>query len=454
MKGYIILKLQTPANFQESIQNIKIKKLISTISPRDFIKLLNEADNKVNPRSAKNNPITKNIHETLEFSPELFWLKTKGLLLATEKCEVLDRNRVRLSLSDFDFEGIMDGGHNTFAIASFMVEKLLGKKFKDWEECKIFWEANYEDILSEYEKNIENFPDFSVPIEIICPNGEEGSLDQYYDFIAEICAARNNNVQLTETAKGNHIGLYDYLKKNLDGRFEIIWKTGEEGNIKSEDVISLATIPLIFLQERDLLPEGIPQLNPISIYSQKSKCIDFFNAVIGNPEVSTEDKGKHILKNELVSSGLNIVEDILYFFDKVFIKFPDLYNAVSPRFAGIKSVEKKPKSTTFRTGTSEYVYPPGFIYPLVTGILELIEIDEINNLLKWKVSPKVINLEKLDMGQYIEAIKLVNYDPQTVGKQSLFYKLAKSIFEEYVRNYSDRNYSTAVEQKVLLFDVT
>lgn len=454
MKGYIILKLQTPADFQESNQNIKIRKLISTISTRDFIKLLNEADNKVNPRSAKANKITKSIHETLEFSPELFWLKTKGILLATERCEVLDRNRVRVSLEDTDFEGIMDGGHNTFAIASFITDRLFGKKFKDWEECKEFWETNYEDILSEYEKNIEIFPDFSIPIEIICPNDEDGSLDQYYDFIAEICSARNNNVQLTEVAKGNQVGLYDHLKENLDGRFEVIWKTGEEGNIKSEDVISMATIPLLFLQELDRLPEGIAQLNPISIYSQKSKCVDFFNAVLGNNEISSEDKGKHILKDELVSSGLNLVEDILYFFDKIFVNFPNLYNRVSPGFGRIKSVnDKKTKHATFRTGTSEYVYPPGFIYPLVTGILELIEIDETNNHLRWKVSPRVINLEKLDMGQYVEAIKLVNYDPQTVGKQALFYKLARSIFEEYVRNYSDRNFASAVEQKSALFEV-
>ena len=454
MDGSIILKLQNPVDFQQANQQVKIKKLVSSISPADFIKLLNKADNKVNPRSAKVNKITKSIHETLEMSPELFWLKTKGILLATESCEILERNRVRISLGHVDFEGIMDGGHNTFAIAAFIADKLFGTKFKDWEECKEFWNANYEDILSEFEKNAESLSNFSIPIEIICPNDEDGSVDQYYDFIAEICAARNNNVQLTEVAKGNQVGLYDHLKDNLDSRFEVVWKSGEDGNIKSEDVISMATIPIIFLQENNLLAEGLAQLNPVSIYSQKSKCVDFYNAVMIHPEISTEDKGKHLLKSQWVSSGLELVEDILYFFDKLFVQFPNLYNKVSPGFGRIKSVDdKNSKIATFRTLTSEYSYPPGFIYPLVTGILELIEIDAENQIIKWKVSPKNISLDKLDMSQYIEAIKLANYDPQTVGKQSLFYKLAKSIFEDYVRKFSNSNFATGIDQKASLFEI-
>lgn len=439
MNGSIIIKLQNSINSQESRENVKINKLDSSISPLDFIKLLRKADNKVNPRSAKVNKITKSIHETLEMSPELFWYKSKGILLASENCEILERNRIRISLDNVEYEGIMDGGHNTFAIATFLVEKLFGKKLKDWKECKSFWDLNYDDIILEFEKNEAEISAFSIPVEIIYPKDEDGAVDQYYNYIAEICSARNNNVELNERSKGNQIGLYDQLKENLDEDFKIIWKNGESGIIKAEDVISMATIPLIFLQENNVLPSGINQLNPVSIYSQKSKCVDFYNEVVGHKDISNEEKGKHILQNSYVSSGLDLVKDIMIFFDNLYVEFPRLYNKVSPRFGGIKSVDEKKKLALFRTDESNYNYPLGFIYPLITGIRELIEIDYQNKEIKWKKKPTTINFDDLDMAQYIEAIKVVNYDPQTVGKQSLFYSQAKSIFESYVLKKLNQN---------------
>src|SRR5437868_8811845 len=308
----LILKLDHPHNLQTSLEGLKIQKLVSSISPLGFIKLLKDADNKVNPRIATVNPITKSILETLEFSPELFWFKSKGILLATESCELLDRNRIRISLSNLDYEGIMDGGHNTFAIAIYLIDQLFDVKIKDWVSCKIFWDENYEEILTKYESRRDEF-NFSIPIEIITPNSEDGAVDEFYDFISEICSARNNNVQLKETAKGNQVGYYDYLKERLDDDFEIIWKTGGSGKIKSEDVISLSTLGLIFLKSKGKLPDDIKGLNKVSLYSQKGKCVDFFNDVVKNPEISDEEKGKYLLKSNAVRSALDLAPDILYF---------------------------------------------------------------------------------------------------------------------------------------------
>ena len=61
---------------------------------------------------------------------------------------------------------------------------------------------------------------------------------------------------------------------------EVIWKTGKSGTIRSESIISLATLPLIFLQHNILLPKDINNLNRVSIYSQKSKCVDYFNQIL------------------------------------------------------------------------------------------------------------------------------------------------------------------------------
>lgn len=76
----IIIKLEHSNLLQHSREGVKIQKIVSSISPLTFIKLLFKADTKVNPRTATVNPITKSIYETLDKSPELFWYKTKAVI--------------------------------------------------------------------------------------------------------------------------------------------------------------------------------------------------------------------------------------------------------------------------------------------------------------------------------------------------------------------------------------
>lgn len=429
----LILKLDAPFSAKTSNEGVLINKIFSSISPRQFIKLISEADNKVNPRTAKEGSITKAIQETLSVSPELFWYKTKGILLCTEDLKLLDRNRIQISLSNIDYEGIMDGGHNSLGIAMHLLKNLLNIKVKNWNECKKIWHERFDEILQKFDQRESEFL-FSIPIEIIYPNSDDiVALDQYYDHIAEICSARNNNVQLTETSKGNKVGYYDYLKEVLGDDFNVIWKAGEKGDIRSEDIISLATIPLTVLSEKNLLPKEISKLSPISIYSQKSKCIDFFNSVIDHKLISEEINGRHRLTDVKVKSAIDMIGDVLRFYDQLYIKFPKMYNKVSPGFGRIRSVKQKEQKPLFNstTETCPYSYPPAFIYPLVSGLTSLIKINE-EGLLSWKINPMNINLDNLDIDIYVDQIKLVDYDAQRVGKSEVFYKQSKSIYDNYL----------------------
>ena len=65
--------------------------------------------------------------------------------------------------------------------------------------------------------------------------------------------------------------------------YPIIWKTGETGKIRAEDVIAMANVPLYFLQEAGLLPDGVKKFNRVNLYSSKGQCVNFFNEVISNP---------------------------------------------------------------------------------------------------------------------------------------------------------------------------
>lgn len=433
----IILKLEHTNVPQTSRENVKIKKIVSSISPGTLIRLVKNADNQINPRTATANPITKAIYETLDKSPDLFWYKTKGILIATERCDLLDRNRIRISFNNPIYEGIMDGGHNTFAIARFIADKLFGVTFKKWDECKQFWDEHYDEIVAKFQE-LENTPQFrfSIPVEIVFPDDDESAREEYYASIAEICSARNNNIQLKETAKGNQVGCYDYLKDKLS-EYPIIWKTGETGKIRAENVIAMANIPLYYLQEKGLLPEGIKKFNRVNLYASKGQCVSFFNEVISHKEVSDEEHGKYIIKNHLIKSALDMTEDLMKFFDLLYVNFPGMYNSHQGSFGRITAVKNDVKSKPLFGTIDEsidYTYPDGYIYPLLGGVIGLMKYDEITDTLRWIVNPvsASFDLMKLPLVKYVGWLKK-DLDPQRNGKNQLMYMEAEEAYEAYVK---------------------
>jgi Zn-finger domain-containing protein len=188
------------------------------------------------------------------------------------------------------------------------------------------------------------------------------------------------------------------------------------------------------LYNNGFLPQDLKGLNRISLYSQKSKCVDFFNDVISHEAISTVDKGKHIINDRYVFSTMSLVEDILVFFDKMYLKFPELYHNASPgKFGRISAVTKKDKPTykvPFHTTDelSEYQYPYAFFYPLISGLTSLMKVDEKTQSVVWKINPTELDLSVLDLTQYVNIIKFANFDPQKIGKGDFFYVEAENIF--------------------------
>lgn len=445
-KNNVIIKLNHKFENQESLEGKKICKIVSSITPLDFIRLLKNADNKVNPRTATVNPVVRSIEETLTVSPDLYFFKTKGLLISTQSCETLDRNRLKLTFNDSQTEGVMDGGHNAFAIGRFIYKKLYGEcRFKEWKELKAFWdnEDNYADLEKRYREypSPEEFK-FSIPIEIITPSDNtEEALTDFYDNIADICSARNSNVQLTDAAKSNQRGCYDYLKDIMPSNFQVIWKNGEAGLTKLEDVTALACIPLAKLVSLNYFTERgieIGTLSKVSVYSQKSKCVKFFGTVMMNNEISKTEKGKYILQNTTVKSALDLLVDIMRFCDKMYYYFPLLYNYNGGSFGRIKgAVLQKPKTTysgPFNSFSkqSDYKYAYGFFYPIICGLTELMELED--GVLRWKLNPLYIDFDddkiKGVFTQYMNLVRLLDYNPNKVGKDNSTYYEADSLMQK------------------------
>ena len=439
----IIIKLEHGNHAQKSNEDVKIQRMSSSVSPYHFIRLVGVSDNKINPRSARENGITSDIRETLELSPNLFWLMSKGILLATENCKLLDRGRV--SLTTFgDREGIMDGGHNALAISQYIIGKLFPdiKIFKTWADCKAFWTANEKEIIKRFNDQGGNDTfKFSIPVEIVFPSDEDGALDEYYETISQICTARNTNVQLKQATQDNQVGIYDILKTHLSCANKVVWKSGQSGDIKVEDIVSMAVIPLIYLQEQGRLPNDktIKTFNAVSVYSQKSKCVDFYGDVLKHPEISTRQEDKYILNNSLVRSALEMIDDIVKAYDRMYLVFPDIHNSNAGKFGRIGAVDqKKTKSVPvpFLTTTkkTDYKYSAGFFLPLFCGIRKLMYIDEATNTLKWKKNPSdpMFDFGVLKCAKYIEMVKFLAYDPLKVGKASMMYLEGLDVFDAYL----------------------
>ena len=65
---------------------------------------------------------------------------------------------------------------------------------------------------------------------------------EFSESSLDICAARNNNVELTLETRANKKGYYEelrrYLPKEIAAR--VVWKTNTGGDIKARDLVALA----------------------------------------------------------------------------------------------------------------------------------------------------------------------------------------------------------------------
>jgi hypothetical protein len=419
--------------------NGQLHKLIGLIDAKSLFALIDSSDLQANPRFAKSGRVTSDILESLEKSPELFPFKSKGILVSSRECIALERKRYKLKFEDPQLEGIMDGGHNTFALALFLMRKALPERkfnIKGWNELREPWE----EFKTEVEEYIKSEPDdlnFKVPIEVIYPEGQY--LAEYTDHILEISEARNNNSELTETAKGNHAGFYKELAARMDSSLasKVEWKTNELGkSIKSQDVIALSLIPFLALDKSEKIK--LPTINKVSLYSGKGSCIKTFNSIIEENMTDDSKPNEIRFESDLISSAFDLMKDIPRIYDSIYKSFGHAYNKNGGSFGridkvdSIKEGEKKGKGfyTKFYGIETDYSYPDGFIYPVVVSLNKLIEVKD--GKVQWKVqNPEQFMIENLTqiISMLSQFIRSKNYDPQQVGKDSGSYQAVEMTIE-------------------------
>jgi hypothetical protein len=421
-----------------------VTRLVGFVRARNLLPLLDAADLEANPRTAKVGPITADIIESIEKTPELFPFKTKGILIASANCRELERRRYHMTFENPDIEGILDGGHNTLAIGTHILAVAHGdpkavRKIKAWPDFKAAWTAdrNKVEALKASAKAGEDGPlDFLVPVEVLIPSKAENpiALEAFTSSLFEIGAARNNNRQLADEAKANKKGLYDELRRHVPAEIgkRVEWKSNDGGEIKVRDLVAFSWVALSAVA----LPVGMSAPRPAEIYSGKGKCSAAFDALMEHTETSTKTAdGTHELHNSVVGSALMVAGQLPVLVDRIYAGFPTAYNRSGGSFGLLRAVtsakdlRSKPK-TPFGKEDMGYRYPDGFIVPLVFGLKALLETDELGRL-KWKTDPTKFLEQHLDeiVRKYKVLIQAFGGDAQKIGKNEGSYTLAYDAFE-------------------------
>lgn len=435
----------------------EITKIVGLTKAKFFVPIIDNLNLEANPRASATGSVTEGIQETIRTTPLLLPFKSKGILLATSNYTLLERDRVEICPQNHEIEGILDGGHNTLAIGLYILEKALGnagkqmpKGKKTWSEFKTLWTDN-RDSVEEYLDTIRNNPslpineslNFLIPVELIVPRdmANEICMATFRNELFDICEARNNNVELQVSAKANQKGYFDDFKsilekENLDVAQKVEWKTNDGGEIKVQDIVALAWIPLNLVETvKDASGKNIDTIAPNKLYSGKGSCLKHFEKFMSSPDVTMQQSEDYRaeIKNVEVISAFKIAAQLPELYDYIFEKFPELYNSNGGSYGRITAVkklnEKRKECKAPYTGRKiNVVSPDGFIIPLVYGLQAIMERCEASNgdmIIRWKngIDPKTFlneNLEKI-VDRYKDILPLCDYDPQKVGKATASY---------------------------------
>lgn len=330
----------------------------------------------VNVRDPKlNSGVSKKIAETLSDDPDSFFFKNRGLTIIADKVKFDNKNNVaEIEFVDKKLNGLLDGGH-TFTVIRNFIDELSEDELLTVNAC--------------------------VKIEII-----EGVKDK--EAVVGIVEARNTSTQVKEQSISELLEKFQPLKDSLKDQsyFNRIafkeYELLEDGSSKDIDIKELISYLICF----DVKEFGEDN-HPIKAYSSKSSSLTHFE------------------KNyETMKSLSPLLPDIIKLRDIVYKELPDAYNKKGGKFGhltGVVEVSNKKRMKKIKlqfTGKeSSYRIPSGFIYPILSGLRNLIDCRDGKCF--WITDPfKFFEEVKEDLAQRVgeQAKELRN--PNKLGKDN------------------------------------
>ena len=402
----------------------------------DFISIIEFFDLDINPRKSKKTLITNKIVKSLENSQSIFAFKSRGILICCEKISIRD-DLITIIFDKDSLNGILDGGHTTFAIGIFLLRKLnfserIISQISTWDSLHAFWNENIEEIKEKSKKIDPEVDSILIPIEIIYPNSIMSN--HFRDLILEISEARNTNAQLKIETIKNQSGIFAPLKRSLDKETskKIQWKTNGEGYI---DVKYLLSISWIILSELPYFPPAITPLPGPTAYSSKQAGLTRYISLIENNLFARKANDEYYildLKNEI---SLYLINDLLEAHDYLLTHFDELLAIVDLNIEQLSAIKLGDPSKELFTGLFDdkkcnYIIPRGFIFPILYSFGGLVRH---SGTLEWVITPieflKDKNLTTPLMKTFKSTLQLSNFDPQKVGKNKFSYLTIKDTLE-------------------------
>lgn len=420
------------------------RRITGLVRLKQMGRLIQALDLDANPRNSKVGDVTRAIRETLEMTPELFPIKSKGILLGSSDFQELgDRNRFNVNFVNRDLEGVLDGGHNLLAIGLFLLEHALTEpkdqkalaKVRIWSDLKELVQKHSNEFVKYLESGAAEL-DIKVWVELIVPPADdEVAIENFEGALLDIQEARNNNAQLTQATKTDKAGYFDYLKNLLDPEIaeKIEWKGNDGGKVKVGDLVALAWIPLMALElfPKDESGKNVVPPSPVQLYSQKSTCISRFDDFMSSPEVTTRKGAEPTLDNLAVKSALRLAADMPRIYDYVSGNLPDAYNRVGGRYGNIGAVAALNRSsrgskTKFTEQAISKKSPEGFLAPVVYAMRANV-LRHDDGTVEWAMDPFSFLSVSLDsivrnLKEFITNVgDEESSDPQKVGKNPTIY---------------------------------
>ncbi len=327
----------------------------------------------LNPRDPKTTSgVAKKIFATLESDPASFFFRNRGITLIAEKTFFDNKkNILEIEMADKSRNGLLDGGH-TFRV----IREFVGN------------------VPQEELTNLNAY----VKLEIL-----EGITDP--DTVVNIVESRNTSTQVKEQSLEELRGHYEAIKKILASKpykDRIAYKEyelSEEGSAKNIDIKEILSYLVCFDVE-----EFNGENHPIKAYSTRSSVVEHFKR-----------------NKDRMNKYIPLLPVILELHDVIYLNLPEAYNSHGGKFGrltGVTEVSGRRMGKVklpFIGKESSYRIPTGFIYPILAGFRNLIQINSEN--CAWKMDPVKLFIElKNDLANRVGEQALKFRNPNQLGK--------------------------------------
>lgn len=327
-----------------------------------------------NPREQKlTTNVAKKIKDSLLSPQEYnFYLLNRGLLLSAKDVTYNNyANEITVVFEDFDVHGNVDGGHT--------YKTILGNR----------------DLL--------NKGDQYVKIEIL--TGIE-------NIFQNLAAARNTSTQVEDKSIAELENRFEIIKNVISTEpfsSRVFFKENDVGDIDVMDILSILNM---FNIER----YNSMEVFPITSYSGKKKCIDFY--------IKSHKEYGESIENPYVAMK-PIMIDIFKLYDEIECKMCSFYKKknANGRYGSVKGTII-PKNNAylkskFYQKNVEVGSPTGFIYPILGAFRSLIRKNDKGEYY-WITNPfKVLEKVGADLvGTTVERSRSLGNNAQSVGKDN------------------------------------